>query len=53
MNEQSKQGISFEKIMEKYGKTCLEREMAFDRIAELEQELNQLKQTEEDGRSNS
>ena len=37
------QQIPFDKILEKYGKLSLEREMAFDRIAALEREVELLK----------
>ena len=39
MNQQ----IPFEKVLQIYGKTCLEREMAFERIEELQRENMELK----------
>lgn len=39
----SQQQIPLEKMLEKYGKACLERDIAFERIAQLEQEIEILK----------
>ena len=46
--------IQFEKVLEKYGKVCLEKEMALDRIAQLDAEINALKnQLADNAKSNA
>ena len=40
----SQQQIPLEKVLQMYGKACLERDMAYERIAELEHQIEMLKQ---------